>query len=250
MATLQVESRENASSRGVQRLRSKGVLPMALIVKGKGTKLVQAPQKDVKAALKKAGSAPVFGVSVDTEAQEIKVVIKDVQRDSISRDIIHLTLQQVNDDDVIRFNVPITFHGEPDSVTKKRSSLMTPLVSLEIYAKPGDIPDHLHVDLSKMEDNDKVVVGDIQLPNGVTTHVPEDAVVATTFHMRAVVLEATPAAGEAEAVAAEGAAAAAPGAPGAKAPAAGAKAPAAGAKAPAAGAKAPAAPAKPAGGKK
>lgn len=245
MATLQVESRERANSAEVRRLRTKGILPMALIVKGKGTRLVQAVRKEVRTALRSVGGAAVFNVSVDADPQEIKVVVKDVQRDSISRDVIHLTLQQVNDDDVIRISVPITFHGEPDCVTKKRSSLMTPLVALEIFAKPADIPDHLHVDVSKMEDNDKIVVGDIQLPNGVTTHVAADAVVATTFHMRAVALEATPAAGEGEAAPAEGAAAPAAAAPGAKAPAAGAKAPAAGApKAPAA------APAKPAGGKK
>lgn len=237
MATLQVESRERANSAEVRRLRAKGILPMALIVKGKGTRLVQAVQKDVRFALRSAGGVAVFAVSVDSEPREIKVVIKDVQRDSISRDIIHLTLQEVKDDDVIRISVPITFHGEPDAVTKKRSSLMTPLVSLEIYAKPANIPDHIHVDLSQLTDNDKVVVGDLKLPEGVSTHIPADAVVATTFHMRAVVLE-TPGAEAApvEGVPVEGeipldaagkpvaAAPGKPGAPGAKAPAAAAPA--------------------------
>ncbi len=242
MATLQVESRERANSAEVRRLRAKGILPMALIVKGKGTRLVQAVQKEVRFALRSAGGVAVFAVSVDSEPREIKVVIKDVQRDSISRNIIHLTLQEVKDDDVIRISVPITFHGEPDAVTKKRSSLMTPLVSLEIYAKPANIPDHIHVDLSNLTDNDKVVVGDLNLPEGVSTHVPVDAVVATTFHMRAVILEApgaevAPVEGEVvegevpldasgKPVAA-GAAPGKPGAPGAKAPAAAAPAAAA-----------------------
>jgi large subunit ribosomal protein L25 len=177
---------------------------MALIVKGQGTRLVQASQKDVRAALRKAGGVAVFAVSVDSESKEIKVVVKDVQRDAISRGIVHLTLQEVRDDDIIRIAVPITFHGEPESVTKKKSSLMTPLVSLEIFAKPAAIPDHLHVDLSGMGEHDKIVVGDLKLPEGVSTHIPADAVVATTFHMRLVSIETPTAVG----VPAEGEAAA------------------------------------------
>jgi large subunit ribosomal protein L25 len=209
MATLQVQSREESRSADVRRLRSKGILPMALIVKGEGTKLVQAPQKEIRTALRSAGGAAVFGLTLDSGAKEMKVVIKDVQRDAISRGLIHLTLQEVKDDDVIRISVPITFHGEPDSVTKKKSSLMTPLVALEVFSKPADIPDHIHIDVSKMGENDKIVVSDLDLPSGVTTHLPPETVVVTTFHMRAVSLEAptTEAAVEGEAPA-EGAAAA------------------------------------------
>ena len=189
MATLQVESREGATSAKVGRLRASGVLPMALIIKGQGTKLVQAQEKHVRTALKGSTGAAVYSLSLDSDPKEIKVVIKEVQRDPVSRDVIHLTLQEVRDDEMIRLPVPIAFHGEPDCVTKKRSTFMSPLMHLEIYAKPADIPDHVHVDISQMEDNDKVVVGDLKLPNGVTTHVAADTVVATTFHIRTVSLE-------------------------------------------------------------
>lgn len=212
MATLQIQSRESANSAEARRLRTKGILPMALILKGQGTKLVQAQQKDVRSALRRIGGAAVFSVAVDSEPKERKVIIKDVQRDVISRGITHLTLQEVRDDEVIRISVPIKFHGEPDCVTKKKSSLMTPLVALEIHAKPADIPDHFHIDVSEMEEVDKILVSDIPLPAGVTTHVPADTVVVTTFHMRAVSLEVPSAAetvvpAEGEAAPAEGAAA-------------------------------------------
>ena len=172
---------------------------MALIVKGKGTRLVQALQKDVRNTLRASAGAAVFKLLVDSESREVQVVVKDVQRDSISRGIIHLTLQEVKDDDIIRIMVPVEFHGEPDCVNKKRSSLMTPMMNLEVYAKPADIPDHIHVDISAMTDNDKIVVGDLQLPAGVSTHLPADALIATTFHMRAVSLD-VPTTAEAAAV--------------------------------------------------
>ena len=206
MATLQVKTRESAKSAETGRLRKAGILPMALIEKGKGTRQIQASQKDVKATLRAAGGVPVFGVKLDDDGNEFKVVLKEVQRDIISRSIIHITLQEVKEDDVIRIAVPIHFQGEPESVTKKRSSLMTPMVQIEVHAKPGDSPRWIDEDVSKMEDNDQVVVGDLNLPEGVTTHVSDDAVVATTFHMRAVSLEVPSgeAAAAAEGEAAEG----------------------------------------------
>lgn len=209
MATLQVQTREQTRSADVRRLRSQGILPIALIVKGEGTKLVQAPAKDVRAVLSGSAGSAVFGVSLGGDAKPIQVILKDLQRDSISRKVIHATFQEVRDDEVIRFSVPVIVDGEPDCVTKKRSSLQVNMTNLEIFAKPADIPESIHLDVSQLKDHDKIVVGDIKLPNGVTTHLPEDAVVVTTIVLRAVSLEApsaeaaAPAEGEAAPAAAE-----------------------------------------------
>ena len=192
MAMLRVSSRERANSAEVRRLRAKGILPMALIVKGKGTRLVQAMQKDVRAALRNSHGAPVFDVSIDEEPKPINVVVKDVQRDVISRGIIHLTLQEVKEDDIIRIGVPIIVEGEPDAVNKRRSTMMTPMVTLEVYAKPNDIPKKIVLDASELGDNDKIVVGDVVLPEGVETHVPADTVLVTTSPIRIVEEEVEP----------------------------------------------------------
>lgn len=186
MTKLQVESRERASSAEVRRLRLKGILPMALIEKGKGTRLIQAQQKAVGTVLRQSKGVAVFGLSVDTEAREINVVVKDVQRDSISRGIIHLTLQEVKEDDVIRMRIPIVTVGEADAVKNHRSTMMIPLMSLEVLAKAADLPENFTLDVSELGDNDKITVGDISLPAGVTTNVAKDMVVVTTSPIRIV----------------------------------------------------------------
>ena len=107
MSTLQVQSRERASSSDVRRLRARGILPMALIVKGQGTRLIQATIQDVRSAMQQSSGAAVFGVTLDRETRSIKVVVKDIQRDTISRNVVHMTLQEVKDDDMIRISVPV-----------------------------------------------------------------------------------------------------------------------------------------------
>ena len=186
MAKLQVESRERASSAEVRRLRSKGILPMALIEKGKGTRLIQAQRKAVGNVLRQSKGVAVFGLSVDTEPKEISVVVKDVQRDAISRGIIHLTLQEVKEDDVIRMRIPIVTVGEADAVKNHRSTMMIPLMSLEVMAKASDLPENFTLDVSELGDNDKITVGDIVLPEGVKTNVAADMVVVTTSPIRIV----------------------------------------------------------------
>lgn len=189
MATLQVQTREGANSAEVRRLRSKGILPMALIAKGQETRLIQAPMKEVRSVLQMAHGVPVFGVTLDSD-KAFKAVVKDVQRDSISRAVTHITLQEVKDDDMIKISVPVHTIGEPECVAKKKSSLVIAMSTIEIFAKPGDIPEAINVDVSKMGEHDKVVVSDIAFPAGVTTHASPDAVVVTTTILRAVSLEA------------------------------------------------------------
>lgn len=192
MATLQVSSRERANSAEVRRLRAKGILPMALIVKGKGTRLVQASQKDVRTALKSSNGSPVFDVSIDEEPKPVNVVVKEIQRDTISRGIIHLTLQEVKEDDIIRISIPVIVTGEPDAVNKRRSTMTATLVTLEVYAKPADIPENVVLDASELGDNDKISVCDVTLPEGVETHVPGDTVLVTTTPIRIVEEEVEP----------------------------------------------------------
>ena len=196
MATLHVQSRERANSAEVRRLRKKGILPMALIVKGKGTRLVQATASEVRSTIRSAGGVAVFGLDVDGESRQMNVVIKDVQRDVISRAVVHLTLQEVKEDDIIKMQVPVIIEGEPEAVKQRESTLLVPLVMIEVQAKPGDIPASITLDVSGMGPNDKIVIGDVEFPEGVVSIHPDDAVIVTTAPAKVVSLEVPVAEGE------------------------------------------------------
>jgi large subunit ribosomal protein L25 len=170
-----------------------------------------------------------------------EAIVKDVQMHPARNVVVHVDLQRVIENEVIRLKLPIHFKGQSISPgVKVQGGVVSHLrADVEVLTLPKDLPEFLEVDMSGMSLNDTKFLSDIPLPPGVT--IPELA------HRNAPVVSIhSPRAEEPEPVA-EAAAAA---------PAEGAAAAGAAAAAPAAGdakkgdAKAEAAPAKKEGGKK
>jgi large subunit ribosomal protein L25 len=170
-----------------------------------------------------------------------EAIVKDVQMHPAKNVVVHVDLQRVIENEVIRLKLPIHFKGESISPgVKVQGGVVSHMRSdVEVVTLPKDLPEFLELDLSGMSLNETKFLSDIPLPPGVS--IPE------LSHRNAPVVSIhSPRAEEPEPVA-EAAAAA---------PAEGAAAAGAAAAAPAAGdakkgdAKAEAAPAKKEGGKK
>lgn len=183
MATLQVQSREKSSSAAVNRLRNEGVLPMAILSKDQGTVLVKADRKAVQDVILSIEGLNIFDVTVD-EGNTTKVILKDVQRDPVSRRVTHISFQEIADADVIRVKIPVKIEGVPFAVTKRSSTLMVPMNEIEVKAKVTDLPDEIVLDVSKMKQNDRIVVGDLKSYEGVEFLTSSETVLATTKQLR------------------------------------------------------------------
>jgi len=102
--------------------------------------------------------------------------------------------------------VPIHLVGEAQDVERGDGLVEQSLHTLEVHAKPADIPNAIEVDISGLAIGDAIRVGDLRLPSGVTTDTdPEETVVAGASTRAAVEAEADDAAGEADAGEAGGA---------------------------------------------
>ena len=182
MATLQIESRPKTSSAGTRRLLNDGILPMALISKKDGTKLIQAVRSDVKTIFDAMSGVAIF--DVEDSGNKSRVILKDVQRDPASRRVIHMTVMEVAMDDVVKVSVPVHVEGTPESVAKKISTLMVPTTQLDVQARVKDLPETIVVDVSKLGENDKIADGDLNLGDGVSFLTSDATVIATTKQLR------------------------------------------------------------------
>ncbi|MBS1708551.1 MAG: 50S ribosomal protein L25 [Armatimonadetes bacterium] len=201
MATLKAEPRAQTSSAATNRLRTSGQLPMALIRKSNETVLIQAEREVVKEIL--SGQHGLLQAHIDLSGETMRVVVKDTQRDPVSRRVLHMTVQEVLDTDIIKVPVPVRVEGEPLAVTKKMATLMVPMSTVLLQAQVSSLPDAIVVDVSKLGQNDKVAASDIKLPEGVAFLCSPDTILATTKQLRGMAdFDEAPAA-EAEAVAEE-----------------------------------------------
>jgi large subunit ribosomal protein L25 len=161
----------------------------------------------------------VIDLTIDGVAggqRKLHALVKEYQVHPLRRDITHVDLLAIDPNKEVVASVPLEFTGKPAGAING-GQIRTVLRSIEVKAKPSDIPVKLVVDVSPLEIGDVIHVSSIGLPGGVTAVTGRDLAVVTC------------AAPEEEAVAAPTTDAAATPAAGA-APAAAAAAPAAGAK--------------------
>jgi large subunit ribosomal protein L25 len=181
---IEVVTRPKTSSLAVNRLRKEGILPMALIEKGNGTRLIQAPVAHVKAVLSGKDGLKIFPLTLDSGSREMRVVVKEIRRHEVTHKVTTMVLQEVVDEDKIRIAVPVTYSGTPKAVAKNVASLITPVSTLLVQAKVKDLPDSVQIDCSKMKQNDRILVQDLNLPEGVNALSSPETVVASTVQLR------------------------------------------------------------------
>ena len=103
--------------------------------------------------------------------------MKELQRHPIKGNVIHLDFLRVSADAEISVDVPIVLTGEAEKVERANGTIDHLLFSLTISAKPADIPNEITVDISDLDIEGHIRVGDLPLPAGVTTDVDEEEVV-------------------------------------------------------------------------
>ncbi len=242
--SLTVTLREDSSKSSTKRLRETGFVPGIFYGPGTAPVKVATNAKSLLAAVKTERKENTLlqlktekgGTNVDGKY----VLLKDYQRDPISRDLVHVDFLEVALDREVRVEVPVHTTGKCKGVTE--GGVLTLLMhKIALWCLPDRIPPFLEVDVTNLDVGRSLHTTDVKFPEGIRPayHTVRTiaAVVAPEQEEKlteAQAAEAAAAAGAAAASAAAGAAAAAPAA-GAAAPAAGAKAPAAGAKAPTAG---------------
>jgi large subunit ribosomal protein L25 len=206
--------------------------------------------KELKKALdpvKKQNTVIDLTIEGGAQKHTFSALVKEYQLHPLRREITHVDLLAIDPNKEVLAGVPLDFIGKPKGAVDG-GQIRIVMRSVDVRAKPNDLPTKLVIDVSPLEIGDVIHVSSIALPPGVTVVTGRDLAVVTCAAPEEEAVAATAeGAAPAEGAAAAAGAAAAPAAAGAK-PAAGAKAaPAAAGAKPAAGAKAaPAAAAKPA----
>lgn len=94
-----------------------------------------------------------------------KVIIKDVAYHPVKHVPIHVDLYQVNMKEKISTVIPIEFIGESKAVKELGGLLMKYTDEVEVKCLPGDLVDHINVDISKLTSfEESIHMADLDLP--------------------------------------------------------------------------------------
>jgi large subunit ribosomal protein L25 len=232
-AKVDVQIRETKGKGAARRMRAAGKVPAVLYGrKEEPVSLSFDPLALVRSMDKERRRNTVFSLNLGGNGSgEITAMIRDVQFDPMSRNIVHVDFQRVSLDEEVRVSVPIVLKGTPVGVVNG-GNLHHNIHQVPIAAKPANIPLRIEYDVSALAMGQAVHASDLKFPPGVRTLLDPKASLASVVAPRADKVEeaaAAPAAGaEGAAAPAEGGAAAAPAAGAKKEGDKGAAAPAAG----------------------
>jgi large subunit ribosomal protein L25 len=126
-----------------------------------------------------ARSGAILQVAVDGGATT-PVLVKDVQRHPVRGEAVHVDFLRVNMNETIHTTVTVDLVGgdhAPGVVAGGVLSQETREVNIE--ALPGDIPESIEHDVSGMQINDTLTLGQITLPAGVTLLDDVETVIAS-----------------------------------------------------------------------
>jgi len=216
--TLEVRERDDRGSRRARRLRAEGLIPGVLYGKGHSRAIV-VPERDLRVAMTgPSGLHAILDVVIEGQKTAHPSVLADYQRDPIRGTVSHIDLHEVRLDQPIHADIVVRLVGDSPGV-KAGGVLSLVTRELRIEALPADIPEHIDLDLSRMEVGDVLRLEDVRpLEKVIFLDDPHETVIATVSLPRGYAeLEEAEAAAAAEAAEAEAAAEGAPEAEGGEA---------------------------------
>jgi large subunit ribosomal protein L25 len=199
-ATLQVEKREGRGKNEARRLRAAGRIPA--VVYGAGRDAAIEIAVDPKVLLRILHSESGVNTLIGLEGLDLaggKVLVKEYQLDPIDHKLLHADFYAVAMDKAITVTVPIELKGEPKGVKQQGGIIDFVNREIEVECLPGDIPEHITVDVSELMLHQGLRVRDIVADGKWTAVTDPDTMVV---HVVTVKAEEEPAAEAAATVAA------------------------------------------------
>lgn len=176
--TLTAEVGREAGSRSSSRLRADGRVPGVVYGLGQDPVSVTIPWPELRRVLTSEAGANAL-VTLDYEGRSDLTIVKELQRDPVRRDILHVDFLRVDPHAEVVVEVAVVLVGEAKQVENMRGIVEQQLKTIPVKAKPREIPRQLEADIADLEVGVSVTVADIALPAGTSTDLdPESPVVS------------------------------------------------------------------------
>ena len=164
---LVVKERSEVGGRAASRLRKRGIIPGVLYGAGKPAVPVSIEAHALREAMStEAGRHAVLEVVLEGRKRGHVAVVQELQLDKVKHVITHVDLREIHLNEPIETKVGVHLEGTAKGV--KIGGILD-VVSHEVTVRglPGDIPEHLSMDIEDVGIGQVVRVRDLVLPDGL-----------------------------------------------------------------------------------
>lgn len=177
MITLEVQARDAKTA--AEDIRSSGLTPAVFYGPKEAATPISIKTQEFARVFKSAGETTIVKLAGIGEDKD--TLIRDVQFHPVLNTPIHADFYVLEKGKKISISVPLEFTGEAPA--EKLGHIVTKVLhEVEIEVAAAELPHHLLVDLSKLENaGDQILAKDIPLPKSAELMTsPEEVVVSIT----------------------------------------------------------------------
>ena len=150
----------------VKGLRREGKLPAVIYGQEIEPISITLETKQVHKVLKVVGANTLISIKIGKE--EFLTLVREIQREVIIRDLLHMDFQAVSLEETITTSLPVVMVGVAPAIEEFEALLIVGMDELQIEAKAKDLPDLISVDVSNMmEIGDNILVKDLVISDDV-----------------------------------------------------------------------------------
>ena len=157
VAPLSGSLRANVGKKDAKAMRNAGLVPCVLYGQGSQTHFTI---KDI--AIEKLVFNPdVFQIELDIEGKKTNAIIQDLQQDPITDKVLHVDFLELDAKKPVKVALPVRLTGASRGVLAG-GKLMQVFRRLKVVALPGELPEAIIIDITKLRIGQSVRVGDLE----------------------------------------------------------------------------------------
>jgi large subunit ribosomal protein L25 len=177
-------TKRTVTGKQVGQLRRAGQLPAVLYGPGTEPLSIQLNAKEAGQVIRKIKGTQLVDLTVDDKP--FKVLLQELQRDSIKGFFLHVDFYAVDMNRTLRVKVPLHLTGTSYAVVSLSGVLVHGITEIEIECLPADLPAGLVIDLGMLKEIGSALhVKDVPLPAAIKVLTnPDDLVARVTYQAK------------------------------------------------------------------
>jgi len=175
--------RKESGKGPARKLRAVGRIP-AIIYRGGASTPMELDQKEITKVINTSGQRRLvtlhFPEVENDPTQDKLAIMKAVQRDPLTDNILHVDFFEVAMNEAVLFRVPLEIIGVASGV-KAGGMLQQSLRELEVRCLPSAIPERIRIDVSSLAIGQSIHLKEVDLGEGVTRATEANLVVVSVI---------------------------------------------------------------------
>jgi large subunit ribosomal protein L25 len=157
---------------------SEEMMPVVFYGAKRKSTLLSVNKKEFANLYKEAGESTLITLEIEDRKEEPPVLIYDIQRNSLTGEIIHADFFEPNLKEEVEAEVPLVFVGEAPAVKDFDGTLVKNMHTLNVKALPQNLPHEIEVNIEKLKTLDDVIhIKDLKISKDVEILYDQEGVI-------------------------------------------------------------------------